>query len=268
MIKRLNFTERRRITHDQVSIALESGRQGVSVSEKAFLVTLNLGEEEFPSEAELYVEAYRGASYMRFPWGTVGAPQPPAQRQLHEIEPGDIVYFRLKVVGVGPAAGRILGEADHLLPHDPTSADRNRRSILEVDFRPLGDCIWQVDFTEVRPILVLNNAISGIGGDIRGLFLSDHRIQALVYPAVARQILERALMSGEYDLEGPSDGWQSDWIRFALTLHPEHPPERQDTDAGIRAEDDTWIQAVIEAFSGKMHFPQGFSQAVSLDQDS
>ena len=94
--RRLNFTRRRRISQSDVSIQLLQD----DAPPLRFDAQVSLDRYDLPPSANVFLEAYRRNSYMRFPWGTVSDTRPPGQRlALTDIDSADTVYFRVKVVG-------------------------------------------------------------------------------------------------------------------------------------------------------------------------
>src|SRR5437879_6032568 len=83
MIRRLHYTGRIRIHRTDVRLVSREDQGAVS-----FDAELRLGEYDLPPEALVFIEAYRQTNWMRFPFGTAGAIQPPApeQRRLREFD--------------------------------------------------------------------------------------------------------------------------------------------------------------------------------------
>ncbi|MEY2878027.1 MAG: hypothetical protein RLZZ15_407, partial [Verrucomicrobiota bacterium] len=69
MIRQINHTGRKRISRDAVRISLREADGRL-----AFDASLKLGEYSLPPDAHVWVEAYRQASWMQFPWGRVSQP--------------------------------------------------------------------------------------------------------------------------------------------------------------------------------------------------
>ena len=81
-------------------------------------------------------EAYQRSQGMRFEIGTIGAPAAPQEFVLEEIDPGDSVLFRVKVVDRDEHPGRILGAANRLRA-DSTETPDGKRSLF-----PSSKSIW------------------------------------------------------------------------------------------------------------------------------
>lgn len=237
MIKRVNFTGRRRIPRNRVNIILSDGQP------RSFDAEINLSEFKFPQDAVVYLEASCAGSTQvkRFDFGKVGDITQPTDRTLTDFD-GENVFFTLKVVDRTERFGRILGIAEHIWPQragEQTVADR--RGILPVERVELGQQLWKLDFREREVFLLLNKSVPGLMEQVR----SDPLFCAVVYPEVVRQILTRAIAENvEPDEE--DDRWPILWLRFGKKLHPrkEDPPKPQDPEE----DRDQWIEEVVDAF--------------------
>lgn len=92
-IRRFNFTGRKRIGQHNVTIELHETGDG---NPPTFSATLNLAELRLPEDAKVIIAANKGWGGMRFDWGTVGSPTPPADRSLTEVPVNP--YFRVTVL--------------------------------------------------------------------------------------------------------------------------------------------------------------------------
>ena len=88
MLRTLNFTGRRKIPREAAQITLHREADGGVT----FEADLRLDDFEFPTHAQIFVEAFFKTNTERFAWGTVGERQVPADRRLR----------RLGAAGVGP----------------------------------------------------------------------------------------------------------------------------------------------------------------------
>jgi hypothetical protein len=111
MIRRLNYTGRRKIPRESVRISLY--RNGSVGEFDAFIRTDGL---ELPLSARVFVEAYHKSDWMRFDFGAVGEPVIPQDRKLTKFYDGARILFRVKVVSTDGETGKILAEVDRLTP--------------------------------------------------------------------------------------------------------------------------------------------------------
>ena len=82
MIRRLNYTGRIRIRRKDIRIKVRD--EGGKLEFDADLA--RLADYSLPPESLVFVEAYRQTSWMRFPFGRVGAIESPSQRRLDGFE--------------------------------------------------------------------------------------------------------------------------------------------------------------------------------------
>ena len=174
MIRRLNFTGRRKIPRSRISFRLEHDADGSYL----FTADYDLRKLGFADDAQVFVEAYNAVSYMRFDFGTVAARRDPPDTRLREVTPRPMPRFRLKVVDRRERAGLLLGVADQILPLRPQEGPDQRQPLLPVDFCDLGNKVWRLDLSD-WPVLELNHRIDAIADDAR----SGDAFLSLVYPA-------------------------------------------------------------------------------------
>lgn len=245
MIRRFNFTNRKKLPQSLFDISVTSG------SPREFNATFDLGGFLFPPEARLYFEASSSGSgvSVRFPWGTVAAQEVPAQRSL-ELIPGENVRFDFKVVDETEDTGRILGIARGI---SLRSGGDGRRSLLPVNPVPLGQQLWRLSFEQPdTPWLEVNDAVP----DIMTRAQSDPVFVALVYPAVVREILLEAMIArGHHDPEDTSS-WEGCWLSFAMRFHPDLTPPSESPE--LHRE---WIDQVVMGFCTHYSIRDRFSNA-------
>jgi hypothetical protein len=256
VIRRLNFTGRKKISRDAVTIRLLPGDDGVY----AFAAEFDLAPYAFPEDASVFIEAYNTASYMRFAFGTVGKRRDPESARLAEITPRPLPKFRLKVVDRRRRHGLLLGVADKLIPLRPHEEVERRKSLLPVLFDDLGDRVWRLDLSD-WPVLELNNRVDLIGEAAR----SGDAFLGLVYPEVVRRILHEILIVNEQtDPEFDDADWMSLWLRYVCALPGvAEPPAGFGEDARSRRLE--WIDETVEAFCRSRQARQRFATALGRD---
>lgn len=235
MIRRFNFTERKRIDQERVEIEVTEAADGGPASFKA---EINFDGMELPADAPVTIEAYRGRMAMRFPWGKAGALTPHSDCRLVTIP--DNPSFRVKVVAPDES-GMLLAMANRIRPR---REERHGSLLWLKPSDALGKEVWRLEFGDGSdpPTLLINRSVPGI----ETAALSDDAFHALVFPEVLRAVLVRALITDDADLEDEEGDW-SGWLRFARSFH----------DAPLRSGDDDerakWIDKAVEAFTQK-HF--------------
>ncbi len=242
-IRRINFTGRRRLTKEDVEIRLDEDARPPS-----FEVTrLSLQRHNLAENAQIWVEAYRQSTYMRFPLGTISQPTYTGSKSLGEFNSPEGILFRVKVTSPSNPAGQLLAEIDKIRPEMP---DGERESLLPVRRDDsLEHEVFRVDF-EDRPVLLINGRLSGWKE-----ISTEPGFVALAYPNVLRTILTRILLVEEHIDDMDDDDWRSQWLRFARS-HPgigEVPTSTDDSDL------EQWIEQVLVAFCKSTQIRNKFS---------
>lgn len=201
MKRRLNYTNRQKIEHNRILIKKIDDREFPNFDASIDYANMNL-----PENAAVYIEAYHGAYYARFPFGTVGTINKPDNTNLISLGNIDNLHFRVKVVDESGKHGLILAEASGLVLEGSESA----KSILPIQCVSLGNEVWRVIYND-GPILQLNSNIP----HIMDRAISDYRFFFYIYPAVIREIMTKLiLVYGITDIEDP-EKWERDWLVFA-----------------------------------------------------
>ncbi|MFB3893948.1 MAG: hypothetical protein ACE15C_18215 [Phycisphaerae bacterium] len=158
-IRRINSTGRKKILREDARVTVHPDGEGALTFDAA----LNLGEYELPADANVFVEAYRQTSFMRFPYGTVSAPHPPADdpRRLTEFAGREGLHFRVKVTATEDRAGVLLAEADRIPISEEEEQPDNRIPLLQVIQDDLEAETWRVDDLKGAsgPVLAINRRV-------------------------------------------------------------------------------------------------------------
>ncbi|MCZ7564979.1 MAG: hypothetical protein M5U08_15385 [Burkholderiales bacterium] len=238
MMRRLNFTGRRRIPRAKVTVRLVPAAGGVW----AFDADYDLGEFDFPPASRVYVEAYNATSYMRFAFGTVAKRETPADLRLAEITRSPLPKFRLTGGGRPPRAPARGGrQAPRRSGPRRTRRASSRccrwsspisASACGGSSSPTGRC-WSS--TAASPTWARPRA-------------RPTPFLALVYPEVVRQILHAVLFDEDQaDPDFDASDWTSLWLRYACALPGvEAPPQGVGEEAAARKTQ--WIDQAVEAF--------------------
>jgi len=234
-IRTLNYTNRKRIRREDARITVRDKEGRTS-----FDATLNLDEYQLPSDARVFIEAYRQTQYMRFDFGVASAIIVPANRTLRSFDSAEGVLFRVKVVTKIDPHGLLLAEADQIRPRRSTDEDQNRIPLLPVvPSDSMGDEIWRLEFDDQQTLLLLNSSL----GDWRAV-ARDPVFISLVYPSVFRTVLWRIVhIEKHQDTEDPDD-WRSRWLLFAVSLPGVSDPPGDNEGNHL----DDWIDTAVGAF--------------------
>lgn len=232
MSRRLNYTGRRKIRRTDARISLQPAKDG---EPPIFDLALDLSRYDFPPDAQVRVEAWRGPAVQRWGIGTVATFEALAHAENRLSEVPDSCQFRVAVIAPDDS-GRLLGLADRIRPVLPL------RSLLPLrEVEDLGHEVWRVHFGDSeRPELQVNSSIPGISDLVR----TDPSFRALVMPGVLRAILTHMLFVESAEPE-ESDSALHEWWQFAQRLAPSPEGARPES---VDARCD-WINAVVEAFA-------------------
>jgi len=251
MIRRFNYTGRKRIRREHVDIAVREAGEGPPT----FDAVLQLDGYHLPSEALVFVEAYRSPLWMRFEFGSVGAMRMPVDRRLTDFDSSEGLLFRVKVTSPDEHRRMLLAQADEIPLRRPEIKPGKNISLLPVVPADLADEVARLDFGptfEDRPKLHVNRRL----GDWRALARSP-AFAAMVYPQAMREILTRVLWIEEhYEIE-PADDWRAQWLRFAILLPGVGaPPQKDESDIF-----DDWIRNAVESFARRQRLADAFQEA-------
>ncbi|MBX2905167.1 MAG: hypothetical protein KF744_03960 [Taibaiella sp.] len=250
MIRKFNYTNRKKIPHEFIDISLS-----IVAGATHFNASINFPENSFPENAKVYIEPYYGPSYLRFDFGTVKNTIQPSATDIGELKRiSDKVYFRIKVVDESVENGLLLGFADKIPTVDDGDPD-GRTSILYVNAVEMDtNEVWRVNFStdpDGMPILEVNRSIDGI----RELAKNDAYFFALVYPSAIRQILRKVIDDGDFD--DSSDTWSAKWVKFCrTTLGVTSLPRSKDNEEECEA----WADSAVRAFCKRYKTLEGYKK--------
>lgn len=201
MSRRFNYTGRRKLDRSNVRIRVHEAK---GEAPQSFTADVKLpADMKLDPLARVYVEAYIGASTMRFDFGTVASLSAPEDCLLTDIDEGAPVLFRVRVVDETENIGRLLASANGIRPEGEEDG-KHRKSLLPLRSCDLGEEIWQLKYdADAGFELAVNNRVP----DIMERLKSDATLMGLVYPEVVRQIARRIWEEG-----APDDAdWLVDW---------------------------------------------------------
>lgn len=192
MSRRFNFTGRRKLMRSNVRILIHEAKRGIPQS---FTADVKIPAVlKLDPSARVYVEAYIGASSMRFDFGTVAAVVHPRDCSLGEIDEGAPVLFRVRVVDETRNVGRVLAAANGIRP-EGEEAGSGRRSLLPLRSCDLGEEVWRLHLdSDAGPELWINSRVPALSERLR----SDPAVMGLIYPEVVRRIAYRLWSNSEF----------------------------------------------------------------------
>ncbi len=230
---RLNFTGRRRISKNHVTISV-TGIGGI----ETFSADLQLANYGFPDSAAVIIEAWRQLELVRFDFGTIGNLVPPASCRLSEFGTLAGLRFRIKVVSTEEPRGRLLAVGDRITPQIAEQQSLSRVPLLAVRAQDLGREVWRLDFAD-EPLLLVNPRVVP-----KKQLVQSVEFQALVLPEILRSILSRILLVEQIRVPDDSDDWTSRWLKFAESMPGVGTaPDLADPECDI-----DWIDSAISSF--------------------
>jgi hypothetical protein len=254
MIRKFNYTGRKRIARSRVNVKIVPGVAGPT----SFEASIDLSGLTLPKNAEIFIEAYRRSFFKRFAFGTVSQITPPQDCSLGDLDRRALAMFRIKVVE-SAGKGRILAVADRIIPHRAEDEQANKLCLLPVDFVDLGQSIWRLDLLSDWPSLQLNIRIE----DIREIARSNAHFLSLVYPEVVRQLFYKIVVEEDHtDPHSDPEDWMSQWLVFAGLLGVKQLPPSGVTEP-ILQDKLKWIDDAVEAFCSSNKMMEKFAQAMS-----
>ena len=203
--RRINSTGRKRIPRDRVSVTLLAVKPDEPLRASA---TVRLDGLGFAEGASVLLEAYQRSSAMRFELGTVAAYSVPDPLILHELDPGAVPLFRLKVIDNEGQAGKLLGAAERLRPDSDDTPD-GRESLFPVRFVELHEEVWKLQIDAAGPCLLLNCRIPVLKAEIQ----RNPLVSGILLPAALRGVLEQ-LVGDRYDTDDDEAAWKEKWLRY------------------------------------------------------
>jgi hypothetical protein len=239
MKRRFNYTERKKITLDRVSITVSRTDHAA----ESFDASIKLEEMGLPGDAKVYIEAYHRTDLVRYTFGTVANIVHPEDTGLSHLAHNENLRFRVMVVDESDKRGLILASADRIRP----AGIYRKRSILPVEFRDLGRQVWKVDYAGDEPVLLLNEKIP----NIHNLARADPRFHLYIYPAVIREIFTHMFFVDRIDdVEEPAEEWHRTWLEFAKRFSGDDTLLQLELgdEQSVRVDVPNWIDKLVEEF--------------------
>lgn len=260
MLKRLNYTDRRRIPRSQVAVVVDP------IDPASFTIDLPGDLVNDPATATAYVDVTSAGSSEvvrhTLAWTEAGLARGPYP--LGRI-PWRKAIFDVKIVETkGADPGRILRRASRIKAHgagsDPSEAATHQ--LLFTIREPLGEQVWSLRLGD--PVtLVINDALAMSDEQ----FLGNQAFASLVYPEICRRTLDWAVVTEGVvpgDLVADDTSAATLWVRFAREIAP-HAAFPETPVGGWtpqnRGELDDWIDDVVASFCTRQKLCSSLAQA-------
>ncbi len=235
---RFNYTNRRKINRSDIEIRIHGEDRAY------FTAGINFKNYDFPLDASAVIEAYRQATWMRFEFGTVGRFIPPEDTSLKNFDVPDAILFRVKIIE-NSCHRKIIAMAKKIRPRNVNESPDNRVSLLPLKPHNLAHKIWDIDFTDDGPLLLVNNKLNN------PKFLTKSPVfQALVFPEIIKAVYSRILL---IEMDNETD-WCENWIQFSKNLPGATPiPDISINLEVNKGEREDWIEEISNAFSKNLN---------------
>ena len=272
MKRRVNSTNRVKIKRECFLLEAVEGEP-----RKIKILKLDLLGLGFPEDAQVIFElSIPGtARTQRFKIGKVGEVSKKVDDTLKEEielqhEQSKSFILSIKVIAPRDKTRRILGLAEGVKIQFGKTGKNGSQSLLAFSEKDLGNVLWQLSFDKNVVTLVANSAIPDAE-----VFFSLPSTRALIFPAILRSVLLRALYEnhdGEDD-DASDDAWHTQWLNFAKGLcavedhQDEEVPEVFNGDTFDFDEANQWVETVVEAFCSKYDMKKTFKEIFSIEDD-
>ena len=266
MLKRINYTDRRRIPRSQITVKVDP------TDPASFTIDLPDDLLSNPDTEVAYIDiTSAGSSEVlrhKIDWTGTGLGRGPYS--LGRISWKKAIFDVKVVEVVGEDPGRILRRASRIKAVGAGGGpnDGATHQLLATIREPLGEQVWSQRFGE-SVTLVLNDALSMSDEQ----FLGNQAFASLVFPEICRRALEWATVTEGVtpgDLTADDTNAAALWMRFGAEIAPD--AECPMTPAGgwsphNRDDLDDWIDTVVECLCRRHRLcsalaaagPEGFS---------
>lgn len=208
-MRRFNYTGRKKINRENITLQIQENNNTFT-----FFAAIDTSNLKLPPDANISIEAYFQADWMRFNLGTVSNQNLPNDTVLNKFETIEDVMFRVNIVS--PNEGKILAHADRVRPSlAKDEPDNSRIPLLPVISRELEGNLWQIDYSSEngRPMLEIEKNL----GD-KSSIIHHPLFTSFVLPTAFKEILIR-ISSSEEDIDHDDlYDWRSQWISFNRQL--------------------------------------------------
>jgi len=250
-ICRLNYTNRIKLNKAQVGFTISRPEGGLPLRAH---ISLQL-PTGLPPTSRVFVEASRSSppGRMRFDLGSIESPVIPPYLELADFDTDALPLFRLKVTSPVEGDGRILAEAHHIHPLDPSEPPETKRGILLTQWRDNDGLVWDLDLKDDRgPILYIDHA-----ADPNRDLPRRTEFRALVYPEIIRRVLTAVVVDDPDEMDDP-ERWPSQWVRFPRHVFGFSDPLPPTDDEDARRD---WVDSAVRWCSRKAGFINAIAPA-------
>ncbi len=244
MLKRINYTDRRRIPRNQIAVNVDPADPA------SFTVDLPADLLSNPETEAVYADITSAGSseVLRHTLTWTGSGLARGPYPLGRISWKKAIFDIKVVETVGDAPGRILRRASRIKAVGAGGGAQGEAAhqLLTTIREPIGEQVWTLRFTD-EVTLIINDALSMTEEQ----FVANQAFASLVFPEICRRALEWALVSegvAPEDLNAEETSAAALWIRFALDVAPDAESPSIPTGGWTpqnRGELEEWIEEVV-----------------------
>jgi hypothetical protein len=246
MLKRINYTDRRRIPRNQVAVKVDP------TDPASFTIDLPADLLSNPDMETAYVDitSAGNSEVLRHRLTWTGSCLARGPYPLGRISWKKAIFDIKVVETAGEDPGRILRRASRLkaVGAGGEAQDEATHQLLTTIREPLGEQVWTLRFTD-EVTLVINDALTMSEEQ----FVAHQAFASLVFPEICRRAVEWALVSEGVlpgDLNAEETSSAALWVRFAIDMAPDAECPLTPTGGWTphnRSELDEWIDEVVRA---------------------
>ncbi|MDH2420074.1 hypothetical protein [Cobetia amphilecti] len=219
-MKRFNFTGRKKIFREDVSIKLCGGfdeRPVVNVS-------VNLADYSLSPDSIVFLEAQSRTRFSREKLGGVSPSVRKNAISLEQFDDAEGLSFRIKVVD--ECRGLLEAIAENIKPYDkddnPADHHKSILPVASADLLSYG-ALWRVDYDDQNATLQIEQELGSKDQVVRSLLF-----RGFILPAAMRQILAK-IVYGDWDpdLSDPEE-LSTRWLLFVKQIGGDVPEVNTD----------------------------------------
>lgn len=248
MIRKLNYTGRKRISRKHIKIKIRNNDENVQIIPDLSAIP----REVYPSESRVYIEAYRQTLLERFFYGTVSNLDNVQEFTLKEFDDVEGVLFRVKIVDCSKS-NKLLGLGDRIPLVEGQENIVKKIPLLPVESRDLADEIFKLEFSEsAGPSLVINSQLGN-----REDIARHPAFESLVYPKILHAILTKVYLIDEIFDFSDTEGWEARWIIFSQKIPGNREPLMENSTTDER---EAWIEDAVYYFTKHKRYKGRFNR--------
>jgi hypothetical protein len=243
MKRKINFTNRQRITADLIEVGvLNDAKEGALIVADLSAVG-DRYQDDFDPNSHVVIDVKGARSFKRFSFGSISHITLPLDASLAEF--ADVSSFTAMAKVIDPEEGLIIAESANMtltMPSEGEIESATDRELMTLDLdESLDERWWAVGFNESEPRRVYLRVNKRLPGADQ---LSHHKPPAFLGMVTAAAMQLALIKLWIVDGQTPdSDDALGDWSRLLESFYEPVPDEEPQID-----EKWAWIERAIDAF--------------------